>query len=124
MRLPSFRGFRVARALLSILTGVSVASCLPEPELRGAAGGGAEREAQIPAARREYEPLVALTWNVEWLGDGENGPIDEDRQLALAIDALVFANADLIGLQEVSALASAQALLQAMPGYALEVARY
>lgn len=101
-----------------------MSSCMPEPDLRGAAGGGGEHEAQIPAARQENEPLVALTWNVEWLGDGENGPIDEDRQLALAIDSLIFASADLIGLQEVSALASAQALVEALPGYALEVARY
>jgi endonuclease/exonuclease/phosphatase family metal-dependent hydrolase len=105
-------------------------SCMPEPDLAAnTAGAGAaavtdaERE-QIRAAPKENEPLVALTWNVEWLGDLEHGPTDEARQLALALDSLIFADADLVGLQEVSSPASAQALVESLPGYAIEVAEY
>lgn len=98
---------------------------MPDPQLaENAAGATAERDPQIRAAPQEITPLVALTWNVEWLGDTEHGPEDEARQLALAIDALTFANADLIGLQEVSSAASAQALAQSFPGHLLERSQY
>ena len=97
---------------------------MPDPDLPGAAGAGGDGEPHIRAAQQEITPLIALTWNVEWLGDGQNGPGDDARQLALAIDSLTFAGADLIGLQEISSPASAQALVQALPGYALEVADY
>jgi endonuclease/exonuclease/phosphatase family metal-dependent hydrolase len=97
---------------------------MPEPELAASsAGGSAERE-QIRAAPEENEPLIALTWNVEWLGDLEHGPTDEARQLALAVDSLTFANADLVGLQEISSSASAQSLRESLPGYQMEVAEY
>lgn len=97
---------------------------MPDPHLaENAAGATAERDQQIRAAPQEITPLVALTWNVEWLGDAEHGPEDEARQLALAIDSLTFANADLIGLQEVSS-ASAQELAQSFPGYSLERSQY
>lgn len=98
---------------------------MPDAQLsESAAGAGAEPDRQIRAATQERTPLVALTWNVEWLGDTENGPSDEARQLALAVDSLTFANADLIGLQEIASAASAQELAQAFPGYALELSRY
>jgi endonuclease/exonuclease/phosphatase family metal-dependent hydrolase len=97
---------------------------MPDPQLAEGAGAAADRDQQIRAAPQETSPLVALTWNVEWLGDAEHGPEDEARQLALTVDSLTFANADMIGLQEVSSAASAQALAQAFPGYALERSRY
>jgi len=98
---------------------------MPDPQLaENTAGAAAERAPQIRAAPQEIAPLVALTWNVQWLGDTEHGPEDEARQLALAVDSLTFADADLIGLQEVSSAASAQALAQAFPGYTLERSRY
>jgi endonuclease/exonuclease/phosphatase family metal-dependent hydrolase len=97
---------------------------MPEPDLSAStAGAGADRE-PIRAAPREKEALVAITWNVEWLGDLEHGPADEARQLALAVESLTFANADLVGLQEISSPASAAALLESLPGYSLELAAY
>jgi len=124
MFFPLLRRFRDASLPLRILPALGVCSCLPELDFRNAAGAGAERDQQIYAAASENEPLNLLTWNIEWLGDDQNGPADEARQLALAIDALIFAQADVIGLQEVSSAASADALLSALPGYALSLARY
>jgi endonuclease/exonuclease/phosphatase family metal-dependent hydrolase len=96
---------------------------MPEPDWSGSAGAGSQ-PSQSNAAPQEREPLTLLTWNVEWLGAPDNGPSDEARQLALAIDALAFAQADLIALQEVSSRASADALVAALPGYELAIARY
>ena len=97
---------------------------MPSPDLSGAAGTAPEREPQIYPASSENQALSVLTWNIEWLGDDSNGPVDEMRQLALAVDTLIFANADIIGLQEVSSVASAEALVTALPGYALALAHY
>lgn len=101
---------------------------MPDPQLAestaGGSGAGTERDPQIRAAPQEITPLAVLTWNVQWLGDTEHGPEDEARQLALAVDSLTFANADVIGLQEVASAASAQALAQAFPGYTLERSHY
>lgn len=98
---------------------------MPDPQLaQSAAGAAADRDPQIRAAPQGVSPLVALTWNVAWLGDSEHGPVDEARQLALAVDSLTFASADVIGLQEVSSAAGAQALAQAFPGYLLERSQY
>lgn len=96
---------------------------MPEPDWTGSAGAGSQ-PSQINAAPQESQPLTLLTWNVEWLGEPDNGPSDEARQLALAIDALAFAQSDLIALQEVSSRASADALVAALPGYELAIARY
>lgn len=100
---------------------------MPQPELAAHAGAGSEPSPRISAAPRYPAygaPLAVLTWNVAWLGDDQNGPGDEARQLALVSEALQLADADVIALQEVSSAASAAMLERALPGHALELASY
>lgn len=97
---------------------------MPSADFSGAAGGAAELAPQINPTSSENQRTTVLTWNVEWLGDDTNGPEDEARQLTLAIDGLGYADADLVGLQEVSSAASAARLAQAFPAYGLELAHY
>ena len=97
---------------------------MPSADLAGGAGAAPERETQIYPASSENEAVSILTWNIEWLGDDSNGPVDEERQLALAVETLGFANADIVGLQEISSAASAERLASALSGYALELAHY
>jgi endonuclease/exonuclease/phosphatase family metal-dependent hydrolase len=97
---------------------------MPSADLSGAAGTPGEHEAQIYPTSTEKESVSVLTWNIEWLGDSENGPSDEMRQLSLANEALSFAKPDIVGLQELSSPAAAASLVASLPGYALSLAHY
>ena len=61
----------------------------------------------------EYGAGNVIIWDTGTYEPYHDGPDDEARQLALAVDALAFAQADVIALQEVSSQASADALVAA-----------
>lgn len=61
--------------------------------------------------------VEALSWNVEWFGDVENGPSDEAKQQANVRAALGAMNADLVGLSEVVSAQAFDALVAGLPGY-------
>lgn len=69
--------------------------------------------AQIPPIGTSATLEVA-TWNVEWLGDQNNGPSDEARQQANVRAVIAQSEIDLWALQEVSNAAAFQALLDSL----------
>ncbi|HCH62822.1 MAG: hypothetical protein CL927_18255 [Deltaproteobacteria bacterium] len=61
------------------------------------------------------ETLDLVTWNVEWLGDRDNGPSDERLQVTNVVRTIVDLEADLIALQEVTSVNAFDDLLAQLP---------
>jgi len=57
--------------------------------------------AQIPNFDRP-DRLDVLTWNIEWFGDGNNGPSNDQTQLTNSANLINSTNCDIIGLCEIS----------------------
>ncbi len=62
--------------------------------------------------------LQVMTWNLDWLGDPEQGPSDDALQQAAVRDVLARSQMQLIALQEVASEPAFDDLLRALPRYA------
>ncbi len=86
---------------------------------------GASGEAPVTSRDGlDADALRVLTWNIEWLGDSDEGPSDEAHQLGAAQAVLAELAPSLAGLQEISSQASAEALRAALKGRALSLSSY
>lgn len=64
------------------------------------AGVDAALEARaVPPAEASFR---VTTWNVEWFGDAERGPVDDGAQLEAVTDVLLRWPSEIVALQEVS----------------------
>lgn len=61
--------------------------------------------------------LDVMAWNVEWLGDANNGPSNEPIQMSNAIKVIKSYNADVVGLCEVSSDQAWKDLQSNLPDY-------
>ncbi|MDR9415870.1 MAG: T9SS type A sorting domain-containing protein [Gracilimonas sp.] len=58
-----------------------------------------------------------VTWNIEWFGDGSNGPSDDDQQLANVIEVIREIDAEIYAFQEISNQSYFAALLDTLDEY-------
>jgi endonuclease/exonuclease/phosphatase family metal-dependent hydrolase len=72
------------------------------------------RDASASEAREPTE-LSVLTWNVEWLGHAEEGPVDDEAQYLAVRDVLRSEQADLVALQELASEPAFSRLLEDLP---------
>ncbi|HEX2678992.1 MAG TPA: endonuclease/exonuclease/phosphatase family protein [Polyangiales bacterium] len=108
------------RALLMawvlVLVGGSCRLDVPEsagpPRVEAVDAGSA-----TPTRSGDHGALSLLTWNVEWLGDTDEGPSDEALQERGVLDVLRAHGTELMALQEVSSEAVFERILDALPGY-------
>ncbi|MEP1782116.1 endonuclease/exonuclease/phosphatase family protein [Reichenbachiella sp.] len=57
---------------------------------------------QLPSEKFGQDNVLEIaTWNIEWFGNTQKGPSDEDLQLRKIKENLEFLNFDIIGLQEI-----------------------
>lgn len=61
-------------------------------------------------------PFRVITWNVEWLGDPEHGPMDDGRQLDGVVDVLLRWPGEIVALQEVADEGAFATLRASLPG--------
>lgn len=88
------------------------------PDLAVIEGDGADTTLDAELRAQELRGLVSIaSWNVEWFGDRDEGPLDEDLQLANVTRVAVALRADLLGLVEVVDEAHFRRLLTALPAY-------
>jgi len=71
---------------------------------------------QIPNLDRS-DRLDVLTWNIEWFGDANNGPLNEQTQLNNAVNIINSTNCDIIGLCEISSISYWNSLLNSCSNY-------
>lgn len=88
------------RALLLLAVPVLLAGCESVFEPAGPAPGGPDL-ATVPD-RGGDATLDVATWNLEWFGNTENGPTDEQLQLENARDVILGAGMDVWAVQEIS----------------------
>ncbi|MFP2958900.1 lamin tail domain-containing protein [Myxococcus sp. 1LA] len=62
-------------------------------------------------------PLSVANWNIEWFGDTQNGPTNEQLQLTNAQAVIADAGVDIWGLAEIVSTAHFNELKARLPGY-------
>lgn len=99
-------------SLLLLRCGPGTAEVSGGPALETAEAG----LSRIPSQNR-LDTVDVGSWNVEWLGDAEEGPADEALQQANVARVLRELELDLVGLVEVVSEQAFADLLAALPGY-------
>lgn len=66
----------------------------------------------------EAPAIEVASWNIEWFGDGTNGPSDETRQLQNATAVIADAGFDVWGVAEIVSPTQFDALVSGITGYA------
>lgn len=68
--------------------------------------------------------FVIATWNIEWFGDDERGPDDNELQFQNVLEVITTIDADVYTFQEIASVASWNQLVNALPGYSGILASY
>lgn len=77
---------------------------------------GLQVSAQIPKLGSS-DRLDVATWNIEWFGNGSNGPSNDEQQLQYASDILNTLDLDIMAVQEISNVAYWNRLLSNCSNY-------
>ncbi len=93
-----------------------VFGCGPAADLDGAGTLDAWYGAAA-SARDRPETIEVGSWNVEWLGEPDRGPSDEELQLDNVAHALALLDLDVVGLVEVVSADAFAELVARLPGY-------
>ena len=84
------------------------------------AGAGAGGSTDQPVGRDSFR---VMTWNLEWFGDPNHGPIDDARQEDGVVELLDRWRPDLVALQEVSSRDALASLVDQLHGVAGVIAQ-